>query len=117
MTRDGNHVWTQRWTSPIANYSAYAYSIAVDNQGNVFTTGFDERRVYRWRIHYSEIQFVRRLAMGDAYNGSTSSIDYANTLSLIATGIPTSPVGAAAQITCTIMTTIKYDPDWKRAVG
>ena len=24
---DGNSVWTQRWTSPITNYSAYAYSM------------------------------------------------------------------------------------------
>jgi len=38
---DGNSVWTQRWTSPITNYSAYAYSIAVDNQANVFTQAFE----------------------------------------------------------------------------
>ena len=37
---NGNRVWTQRWSSPVTNYSAYAYSIAVDKQGNVFTTGF-----------------------------------------------------------------------------
>jgi len=45
------------------------------------------------------------------YNGSTSSIDYANHIVVDSDGIPTSPVGAAAQITCHDMTTINYDPD------
>src|SRR4030095_5814394 len=37
---NGKREWTQRWNISGTIYSAYAYSIAVDNQGNAFTTGF-----------------------------------------------------------------------------
>src|SRR5207248_2445855 len=75
---DGNSVWTQRWTSPITNYSAYAYSIAVDNQGNVFTTGFESDGLTDGEFITLKFNSSGVLQWATPYNGSTSSIDYAN---------------------------------------
>ena len=75
---DGNSVWAQRWTSPITNYSAYAYSIAADNQGNVFTTGFESDGFTDGEFITLKFNSSGVLQWATPYNGSTSSIDYAN---------------------------------------
>jgi Beta-propeller repeat len=75
---NGNRVWTQRWTNPITNYSAYAYSIAVDNQGNVFTTGFMSDGFTDGEFVTLKFNSSGALQWATPYNGSTSSIDYAN---------------------------------------
>ncbi len=41
MTRTETLFGRNAGAARFTNYSAYAYSIAVDNQGNVFTTGFE----------------------------------------------------------------------------
>ncbi len=79
---DGNTLWTQRWTSPITNYSAYAYAIAVDKQGNVFTTGFHSDGFTDGEFITLKFDASGSLQWANSYNGSTSSIDYANCIAL-----------------------------------
>ena len=107
---DGNSVWTQRWTSPITNYSAYAYSMqwiirATSISQALRATGLPTAKFITLKYYSSGV-----LQWATPYNGQPAPSIMRTTLSLIATGTPISPVGAAAQITCTL-TTIKYDPD------
>jgi len=57
----------------------------VDNQGNVFTTGFESDGFYDGEFITLK-SFVRRLAMGDALQRLNQLIDMRPPLSLIATG-------------------------------
>jgi uncharacterized delta-60 repeat protein len=108
---DGNSVWTQRWTSPIANYSAYAYSIAVDNQGNVFTTGFESDGFTDGEFITLKFNSSGVLQWATPYNGSTSSIDYANRIVVDSDGNSYITGWSGGANNLHDMTTIKYDPD------
>jgi uncharacterized delta-60 repeat protein len=108
---DGNSVWTQRWTSPITNYSAYAYSIAVDNQGNVFTTGFESDGLTDGEFITLKFNSSGVLQWATPYNGSTSSIDYANHIVVDSDGNSYITGWSGGANNLHDMTTIKYDPD------
>jgi uncharacterized delta-60 repeat protein len=108
---DGNSVWTQRWTSPITNYSAYAYSIAVDNQGNVFTTGFESDGLTDGEFITLKFNSSGVLQWATPYNGSTSSIDYANHIVVDSDGNSYITGWSGGVNNLHDMTTIKYDPD------
>jgi uncharacterized delta-60 repeat protein len=108
---DGNSVWTQRWTSPIANYSAYAYSIAVDNQGNVFTTGFESDGFTDGEFITLKFNSSGVLQWATPYNGSTNSIDYANRIVVDNDGNSYVTGWSGGANNLHDMTTIKYDPD------
>jgi len=108
---DGNSVWTQRWTSPITNYSAYAYSIAVDNQGNVFTTGFESDGFTDGEFITLKFNSSGVLQWATPYNGSTSSIDYANHVVVDSDGNSYITGWSGGENNLHDMTTIKYDPD------
>jgi len=108
---DGNSVWTQRWTSPITNYSAYAYSIAVDNQGNVFTTGFESDGFTDGEFITLKFNSSGVLQWATPYNGSTSSIDYANHIVVDSDGNSYITGWSGGANNLHDMTTIKYDPD------
>jgi uncharacterized delta-60 repeat protein len=108
---DGNSVWTQRWTSPITNYSAYAYSIAVDNQGNVFTTGFESDGFTDGEFITLKFNSSGVLQWATPYNGSTNSIDYANRIVVDNDGNSYVTGWSGGANNLHDMTTIKYDPD------
>jgi uncharacterized delta-60 repeat protein len=108
---DGNSVWTQRWTSPITNYSAYAYSIAVDNQGNVFTTGFESDGFTDGEFITLKFNSSGVLQWATPYNGSTSSIDYANHIVVDSDGNSYITGWSGGANNLHDMTTIKYDAD------
>jgi uncharacterized delta-60 repeat protein len=108
---DGNAAWTQRWTSPITNYSAYAYSIAVDNQGNVFTTGFTSDGFTDGEFITLKFNSSGTLQWATPYNGSTSSIDYANCIVVDSDGNSYITGWSGGANNLHDMTTIKYDPD------
>ena len=108
---NGNRVWTQRWTSPITNYSAYAYSIAVDNQGNVFTTGFESDGFTDGEFITLKFNSSGVLQWATPYNGSTSSIDYANHIVVDSDGNSYITGWSGGANNLHDMTTIKYDPD------
>jgi uncharacterized delta-60 repeat protein len=108
---NGNRVWTQRWTSPITNYSAYAYSIAVDNQGNVFTTGFESDGFTDGEFITLKFNSSGALQWATPYNGSTSSIDYANHIVVDSDGNSYITGWSGGANNLHDMTTIKYDPD------
>ena len=110
---NGNRVWTQRWTSPITNYSAYAYSIAVDNQGNVFTTGFESDGFTDGEFITLKFNSSGALQWATPYNGSTSSIDYANHIVVDSDGNSYITGWSGGANNLHDMTTIKYDPDGK----
>src|SRR5581483_7320527 len=107
----GNSVWTQRWTSPITNYSAYAYSIAVDNQGNVFTTGFESDGFTDGEFITLKFNSSGILQWAMPYNGSTNSIDYANCIVVDSGGNSYITGWSGGANNLHDMTTIKYDPD------
>jgi uncharacterized delta-60 repeat protein len=108
---DGNSVWTQRWTSPITNYSAYAYSIAVDNQGNVFTTGFMSDGLTDGEFITLKFNSSGALQWAMPYNGSTNSIDYANCIVVDSDGNSYITGWSGGANNLHDFTTIKYDPD------
>jgi len=108
---DGNSVWTQRWTSPITNYSAYAYSIAVDNQGNVFTTGFMSDGFTDGEFITLKFNSAGDLQWAMPYNGSTSTIDYANCIVVDGDGNSYITGWSGGANNSHDITTIKYDPD------
>jgi len=108
---DGNSVWTQRWTSPITNYSAYAYSIAVDSQGNVFTTGFMSDGFTDGEFITLKFNSAGDLQWAMPYNGSTSSIDYANRIVVDGDGNSYITGWSGGANNLYDITTIKYDPD------
>jgi len=108
---DGNSVWTQRWTSPITNYSAYAYSIAVDNQGNVFTTGFMSDGLTDGEFITLKFDSAGALQWAMPYNGSTSTIDYANCIVVDSDGNSYITGWSGGANNLHDITTIKYDPD------
>ncbi len=108
---NGNRVWTQRWTSPITNYSAYAYSIAVDNQGNVFTTGFMSDGFTDGEFITLKFNSSGALQWATPYNGSTSSIDYANCIVVDSDGNSYIAGWSGGANNLHDFTTIKYDPD------
>jgi uncharacterized delta-60 repeat protein len=108
---DGNSVWTQRWTSPITNYSAYAYSIAVDNQGNVFTTGFESDGFTDGEFITLKFNSSGVLQWATPYNGSPTQIDYANHILVDEAGNSYITGWSGGANNLHDMTTIKYDPD------
>jgi uncharacterized delta-60 repeat protein len=108
---NGDEVWTQRWPSPIANYSAYAYSIAVDNQGNVFTTGFESDGFTDGQFITLKFNSSGVLQWATPYNGSTSSIDYANHVAIDGDGNSYITGWSGGANNLHDMTTIKYDLD------
>jgi uncharacterized delta-60 repeat protein len=108
---NGNRVWTQRWTSPITNYSAYAYSIAVDNQGSVFTTGFMSDGFTDGEFITLKFNSSGALQWATPYNGSTSSIDYANCIVVDSDGNSYITGWSGGANNLHDFTTIKYDAD------
>jgi uncharacterized delta-60 repeat protein len=108
---NGNRVWTQRWASPITNYSAYAYSIAVDNQGSVFTTGFMSDGLTDGEFITLKFNSSGVLQWATPYNGSTSSIDYANCIVADSDGNSYITGWSGGANNLHDFTTIKYDPD------
>jgi uncharacterized delta-60 repeat protein len=76
---NGNQVWTQRWSSPLQNYSAYAYSVAVDNQGNVYATGFESDGLTNGHFVTLKYDSLGNLQWSAIYEGpGPNSIDYSN---------------------------------------
>jgi uncharacterized delta-60 repeat protein len=107
---NGDEVWTQRWSSPFQTYSAYAYSIAVDNQGNVFTTGFMSDGFTDGEFITLKFNSSGVLQWATPYNGSTSSIDYANHIVVDSNGNSYIAGWSGGANNLHDMTTIKYDP-------
>jgi uncharacterized delta-60 repeat protein len=107
----GNRVWTQRWTSPVASYSAYAYSIAVDKQGNVFTTGFMSDGFTDGEFITLKYDSAGNFQWSARYNGSTSTIDYANCVVVDSSGNSYITGWSGGANNLHDYTTIKYSPE------
>jgi len=108
---DGNEVWTQRWTSPIQNYSAYAYSIAVDSQQNVYVTGFESDGFADGRFITLKYDSGGILQWAKDYNGSPTQIDYANHIVVDDAGNSYITGWSGGANNLHDITTIKYGPD------
>jgi uncharacterized delta-60 repeat protein len=108
---NGDVVWTQRWSSPIQTYSAYAYSVAVDKQENVYVTGFMSDGLTDGEFITLKYDSTGNLQWSARYNGSPNSIDYSNCIVVDASGnsyITGWSGGANNLHDCT---TIKYSPN------
>ena len=108
---NGNRVWTQRWTSPVTNYSAYAYSIAVDKQGNVFTTGFMSDGFTDGEFITLKYDSAGNLQWSARYNNNTSTIDYANCIVEDSSGNSYITGWSGGANNLHDYTTIKYSPN------
>ena len=108
---NGNRVWTQRWTSPVTNYSAYAYSIAVDKQGNVFTTGFMSDGFTDGEFITLKYDSAGNLQWSARYNNNTSTIDYANCIVVDSSGNSYITGWSGGANNLHDYTTIKYSPN------
>jgi len=107
---NGNEVWTQRWTSPIPTYSAYAYSIAVDKQENVYVTGFMSDGLTDGEFVTLKYDSTGNLQWSARYNGSTNSIDYSNCIVVDDDGNSYITGWSGGNNNLWDFTTIKYSP-------
>ena len=107
---NGDPVWTQRWTSPIATYSAYAYSIAVDKQENVYVTGFMSDGLTDGEFVTLKYDSTGNLQWSARYNGSPNSIDYSNCIAVDGSGNAYITGWSGGDNNLWDFTTIKYSP-------
>lgn len=107
---NGDEVWTQRWTSPIPTYSAYAYSIAVDKQENVYVTGFMSDGLTDGEFVTLKYDSTGNLQWSARYNGSPNSIDYSNCIAVDNDGNSYITGWSGGDNNLWDFTTIKYSP-------
>ena len=107
----GDVVWTQRWSSPIQTYSAYAYSIAVDKQENVYVTGFMSDGLTDGEFVTLKYDSIGNLQWSARYNGSTNSIDYSNCIVVDDSGNSYITGWSGGANNLWDYTTIKYSPN------
>jgi hypothetical protein len=108
---NGDVVWTQRWSSPIQTYSAYAYSIAVDKQENVYVTGFMSDGLTDGEFITLKYDSTGNLLWSARYNGSPSQIDYSNCIVVDDSGNSYITGWSGGANNLHDMTTIKYSPN------
>jgi uncharacterized delta-60 repeat protein len=108
---NGDPVWTQRWSSPIQTYSAYAYSIAVDKQENVYVTGFMSDGLTDGEFITLKYDSTGNLQWSARYNGSPNQIDYSNCIVVDDSGNSYITGWSGGANNLHDMTTIKYSPD------
>jgi hypothetical protein len=107
----GDVVWTQRWSSPIQTYSAYAYSIAVDKQENVYVTGFMSDGLTDGEFVTLKYDSMGNLQWSARYNGSPNSIDYSNCIVVDDSGNSYITGWSGGANNLWDYTTIKYSPN------
>ena len=95
----------------MANYSAYAYSIAVDKQGNVFTTGFMSDGFTDGEFITLKYDSAGNFKWSARYNGNASTIDYANCVVADSSGNSYITGWSGDANGLHDYTTIKYSPD------
>jgi uncharacterized delta-60 repeat protein len=108
---NGDPVWTQRWSSPIQTYSAYAYSIAVDKQENVYVTGFMSDGLTDGEFITLKYDSTGNLQWSARYNGSPNQIDYSNCIVVDDAGNSYITGWSGGANNLHDMTTIKYSPN------
>jgi hypothetical protein len=108
---NGDTVWTRRWTSSYPNYSAYCYSIAVDNDGNVYTTGFMSDGFTGGRFITLKYNSSGVLQWTADYKGPGTSIDYGNCIVVDDAGNSYVTGWSGSENNLHDYTTIKYSPD------
>lgn len=108
---NGNTVWTQRWSSPIKTYSAYAYSIAVDKQQNVYVTGFMSDGLTDGEFVTLKYDSLGNLQWSARYNASPNSIDYSNSIVVDESGNSYITGWSGGANNLWDYTTIKYSPN------
>lgn len=108
---NGDTVWTQRWSSPIQTYSAYAYSIAVDKQQNVYVTGFMSDGLTDGEFVTLKYDSQGDLQWSARYNGSPNSIDYSNCIVVDDSGNSYITGWSGGANNLWDYTTIKYSPN------
>ena len=108
---NGDPVWTQRWSSPIQTYSAYAYSIAVDKQENVYVTGFMSDGLTDGEFITLKYDSTGNLQWSARYNGSPNQIDYSNCIVVDDSGNSYITGWSGGANNLHDMTTIKYSPN------
>ncbi len=110
-TTSGDTAWIRRWTSPHLNYSAYAYSIAVDDEGNVYTTGFMSDGITSGEFITLKYNSSGTLLWAEEYGGPGTSIDYANYIAVDDSEFVYITGWSGGLNNLHDMTTIKYSPD------
>jgi uncharacterized delta-60 repeat protein len=108
---NGDTVWTRRWTSPIANYSAYAYSIKVDQNENVYVTGWMSDGFTGGEFVTLKYNSAGNLQWARSYKGPGTSIDYSNCIVVDNNGNVYITGWSGGENNLHDMTTIKYSPD------
>ena len=108
---NGEVVCTQRWSSPIQTYSAYAYSIAVDTQENVYVTGFMSDGLTDGEFVTLKYDSMGNLQWSARYNGSPNSIDYSNCIVVDDSGNSYITGWSGGANNLWDYTTIKYSPN------
>jgi hypothetical protein len=110
-SNNGEVVWTQRWSSPIQTYSAYAYSVAVDKQENVYVTGFMSDGLTDGEFITLKYDSTGNLQWSARYNGSQNSIDYSNCIVVDDSGNSYITGWSGGANNLHDYTTIKYSPN------
>ena len=108
---NGDEVWAQRWSSPVTTYSAYAYSIAVDKQKNVYVTGFMSDGLTDGEFITLKYDSIGNLQWSASYNGSPNSIDYSNCIVVDDSGNSYKTGWSGGANNLHDYTTIKYSPN------
>src|SRR5690606_18536148 len=105
---NGDTVWTRRWGSPIPNYSAYAYAITLDNQDNVYVTGFHSDGWSGGEFLTLKYNSSGILQWYRTYKGPGVSIDYAYDIKVDNSGNVFITGFSGGENNFHDMTTIKY---------
>src|SRR3989442_1676387 len=102
--------WVRRIDGPVHG-SDHGHAVATDSAGNVFTTGFESDGFSDGEFITLKFNSSGVLQWAMPYNGSTSSIDYANCIVVDGDGNSYITGWSGGGNNLHDMTTIKYDPD------
>lgn len=107
---DGDSLWVRSWIGQ-TNFSSYGYSIAVDNPGNVYVTGFTSDGLTSGEFITVKYDADGNEQWAKTYKGPGTSIDYSNCVAVDQTGNVYITGWSGGENNLHDITTIKYNPD------